>query len=92
MSREISILGLSEPEVICCLIYHWLSVSRQVIYYFRFALVKYPLHDWSKTSDILGKQRFEESWRKYMKIWIIETIKIIVSFMKNIIILFSQLL
>ena len=42
--------------MICCPIYHWLSVSRQWIYHSRFALVIYPLHDWPPTSDILGNK------------------------------------
>ena len=42
--------------MICCPIYHWLSVSRKCIYHSRFALVIYPLHDWPPTSDILGNK------------------------------------
>ena len=34
----------SSEQVICCQIYHWLSVSRQLLYHPRFALVKYHLH------------------------------------------------
>ena len=44
---------LSARAVICCPIYHWLSVSRQWIYHSRLALVIYPLHDWPPASDIL---------------------------------------
>ena len=43
-------------DVCLCPIYHWLSISRQWIYYSRFALVIYPLHDWPPTSNMLGNK------------------------------------